>query len=259
MTIASRNAEYTPSVYREQGGNTLRVRSAGRIVSEDELWGNCPMMNWLLDPSIGVHLIEDWQGYDAAATDGDYVLTQATTGTGAISTAAAGVLELDSNSTTSTQGATLQRAKSPFFAIAGKGLWFETKVKIVDTYDKVELFVGLSELDTTLIASSLNSSANHIGWECVSDDGVLVFAGEKAGARDTEAAATIAEDTYITLGFYVNGVTNVDQYVNGVLTGSTILTANIPVVALYPSFVCQSAGTNDPIMHIAGYRVFQER
>ena len=60
MTIASRNAEYTPSVYREQGGNTLRVRSAGRIVSEDELWGNCPMMNWLLDPSIGVHLIEDW-------------------------------------------------------------------------------------------------------------------------------------------------------------------------------------------------------
>jgi len=38
-----------------------------------------------------------------------------------------------------------------------------------------------------------------------------------------------------------------------------VLTANIPIVAVYPTFVCQTDGTNDPIMHIQGYRVFQER
>lgn len=223
------------------------------------LWKTCPLLEYMFDPMIGFMIDERWHSYNAAATTGDYVLTQATTGTGAISTAAPGVLELDSNSTTSTQGATLQHNKAVFLPAAGKHIWAEFKIKIVDTFDKVELFAGLSELDTTLIASSLNSSANHIGWECVSDDGVLVFAGEKAGTRGTSSAATIAEDTYIKLGFYVNGVTSVTQYINGVETGTALATANIPVVALYPSFVCQSAGTNDPIMHIQGFRIFQLR
>lgn len=224
------------------------------------LWRTCPMAEYLHDPSVGILLVEDFQNYDATATTGDYLLTQATTGTGAISTAASGVLELDSNSTTSTQGANLQRIKSAFVPAANKSIWFEAKVKVVDTFDKVELFVGLSELDTTLIGSSANSSANHIGWQCVTDDGVLLFTNEKAGAGATAAAATIAEDTYIRLGFHYDGFADTcQQYINGVAVGSPAATANIPKVAIYPSFVCQSAGTNDPILHIAGYRVFQLR
>lgn len=223
------------------------------------LWADCPLQEYAHDQSIGVYLNESFVSYNAQATTGDYVLTQATAGTGAISTAAPGVLELDCNSTTDTQGANLQRVKSVFLPAAGKDLWFETKIKIVDTFDKVELFAGLSEVDTTIIASSANSSANHIGWQCVTDDGVLLFTSEKAGAGATKAAATIAEDTYIKLGFKVSGVTGVQQYINGVAVGTPHATANIPVVALVPSFVCQTAGTNDPIMHIAGYRIFQLR
>ena len=223
------------------------------------LWATCPLLEYLHDPAIGFLLDERWHAYDAAGTTGDYVLTQAVTGAAAISTAAQGVLELDSNSTTSTQGATLQHNKACFLPAAGKHIWAEFKFKIVDTFDFVELFVGLSELDTTLIAASANSSANHIGWQCVTDDGVLLFSAEKAGAGVTKAAATIAEATYVKLGFYVDGVTTVQQYVNGVSTGTAHVTANVPIVALYPSFVCQSAGTNDPIMHLMGYRIFQLR
>lgn len=223
------------------------------------VWASCPLLEYAHDPKIGVLLDENFTSYDAAATTGDYVGTQATAGAAAISTAAPGVLEIDSDSTTSAQGFQVQRAKSAFVPAAGKHIWFECRIKVVDTYDKVELFVGLSELDTSLIAASANSSANHIGWQCVTDDGVLLFSAEKAGAGATKAAATIAEATYINLGFYVNGVTEIEQYVNGVLTGTNHVTANIPVVAIYPSFVCQSAGTNDPILHVAGYRVFQLR
>lgn len=223
------------------------------------LWKTCPFQEYLHDPMIGFMLDERWHSYNAAATTGDYVLTQATTGAAAISTAAPGVLELDSNSSTSTQGATLQHNKAAFIPAAGKHIWAEFKIKVVDTFDFVELFVGLSELDTTLIATSANSSANHIGWQCVTDNGVLLFSAEKAGAGATKAAATLVEDTYIRLGFYVNGVTEIEQYINGVKTGTNHAAANIPVVAIYPSFVCQSAGTNDPILHIMGYRVFQLR
>jgi len=223
------------------------------------LWRSCPLTEYLHDPMLGFMVDERWDSYNATATTGDYALTQATAGTGAISTAAPGVLELDSNSTTEVQGAQIQRIKSCFLPAAGKHIWAEFKVKVVDTFDKVEMFVGLSEIDTTLIATSANSSANHIGWQCVTDDGVLLFTGEKAGAGATRAAATIAEATYIKLGFYVNGVTEIEQYVNGVLTGTNTATANVPTVAVFPSFVCQSGGTNDPIMHIQGYRIFQLR
>jgi hypothetical protein len=223
------------------------------------LWASCPLAEYQHDPSIGVLLQEDFGRYDAAATTGDYVLTQATQGTAAISTAAPGVLELDSNSSTSTQGANLQRVKAVFLPAAGKDIWFETTLKIVDTYDKVELFAGLSEVRTAIIASSANASENHIGWHCVTDNGVLLFSAAKATVGATKAAATIAEDTYIKLGFRVKGVTEIEQYINGVLTSTNHVTANIPVLALVPSFVCQSAGTNDPIMHIKGFRAFQLR
>jgi len=223
------------------------------------LWKTCPLQEYLHDPSIGVLLDEQWVSYDDTATTGDYVTTQAATGTAAISSAAPGVLELDSNSTTATQGVQVQRAKSCFLPAANKHIWAEWKFKIVDTYDKAEIFVGLSEIDTTIIGTSANSSANHIGWQCVTDDGVLLFTSEKATAGTTSACATIAEATYIKLGFYVNGVTSIQQYVNGVATGTAHATANIPIVAVYPSFVCQSGATNDPIMHLMGYRIFQLR
>jgi len=220
------------------------------------VWKTCPLLAQQCDPQVGFMIDEQWANYDA--TD-DYTLTQAVAGAAAISTAAPGVLELDANSTTATQGANLQRLGACFVPAANKHIWAEFRLKIVDTFDKAEIFVGLSESDTTIIAGSANSSANHIGWQCVTDDGVLLFTSEKAGAGDTGAAATIAEDTYISLGFYVNGITSITQYVNGVETGTAKATANVPIVALYPSFVCQSGGTNDPIMHIAAYRVFQLR
>lgn len=230
---------------------TLSTNYAGN------LWADCPLLEYLHDPSIGTYLNETFQSYNAAATTGDWILTQATQGTAAISTAETGVLEIDSNSSTATQGANLQRVKSVFVPAAGKDLWYEVTFKIVDTFDKAEIFAGLSDVETAILASSANASDNHVGWQCVTDDGVLLFSCEKAGAGATRAAATIAEATYIQLGFKINGVTSIDQYINGVLTGTANVTANIPIVAMVPSFVCQSGGTNDPIMHVKRLRIFQ--
>lgn len=219
-------------------------------------FATAPMLEWLSNPNIGTLFHEDWSQYDAS---NDWTLTQATTGAAALSTAASHVLELDSNSTTATQGANLQRTGGPFIVpVAGTKIFAEFEVKVVDTYDKAELFIGLSEVDTTVIATSANSSANHIGWQCVTDDGVLLFTSEKAGTGDTGAAATIAEATYIRLGFVVDGITSVTQFVDGVETGTAKVTANVPIVKLVPTFVCQSGGTNDPILHIKPFTIFTQ-
>lgn len=222
------------------------------------LWRTCPLAAIHYDPSIAVVLEENWQSYDPEATNGDYVLTQAITGAAAISTAGPGVLELDSNSTIQGQGANLQRVKSAFVPAANRHLWAEWQIKVVDTFDNAELFVGLSEVDTSIIASQANSSANHIGWQCVTNDGVLLFSSEKAGAGTTASAVTLAEATWVRLGLYFDGdADTVQQFVNGEAVGDAITTTNIPKVAIYPSFVCQAGGTADPILHLRPYKVVQ--
>lgn len=233
------------------------ILSSGYSVN---LWKSCPLLEYQFDPHVGVLLDERWQSYNAASTTGDYVGTQATAGTGAISTAAPGVLEVDCNSTTQGQGFQIQRVKSAFVPAAGKHIWAEFKFKVVDTFDKVQIFVGLAESDTSIIASGAISTANHVGLLGIaSNAGTLVLAGAKASTATTTTGTAIAEDTYIKYGLYFNGVTSVTQYINGVASSSTLATANIPVVALYPSFVCQTDGTNDPILHLQGYRIFQLR
>lgn len=226
----------------------------------DGLWPTCPLAEYAHDPSIGVLLDERMTSYNAAATTGDYILTQATAGSAAMSTTIQGVLSIDSGSTTSPQGANVQRAKSMFIPAADKDIWGEFRVKWTGVGAlNVETFVGLSEIDTTIIASSAVSTDNHIGWTSVTDDGVLLFNCEKATAGATSAATTIVSDTWVRLGFRVTGVTSIQQYINGVATGSAVATANIPIVALYPSFVCQSGGTDQPVLHVGGYRIFQLR
>ena len=80
----------------------------------------------------------------------------------------------------------------------------------------------------------------------------------KASTGTTGTGTTIAEATYVDLGFHYDGAADTAQaYVNGVAVGSAIATTYIPKVVVYPSFVCQSGGTNDPILHIQGFRIVQ--
>ena len=240
--------------FQTGSGRALHYDPTIDATSRTGPFANAPLLEWLSNPNIGSLFHENWSSY--VVTD-EWVLTQSTTGTAAVSTAASHVLELDSGSTTVVQGPQILRIGGPFIIpVAGQIVYAEFEVKVVDTFDKAELFIGLSEVDTTIIATSANSSANHVGWQCVTDDGVLLFTSEKAGTGDTGAAATIAEATYIRLGFVINGITSVTQFINGVESGTAKVTANVPIVKLVPSFVCQSGGTNDPILHIKPFTIF---
>ncbi len=222
------------------------------------LWKTCPLLEYRHDPAIGVLLDEPFVSYNAASTSGDYVLTAATSGTGAISTTYPGCLALDAGAATSTQGVNLQRVKSMFLPASGKNIWFEARVRMATTVVS-ELFIGLAAVDTSIIAASANSTNNRIGWTSVTDDGVLLFDCDKAGTGTTAAATTISTSAWIRLGFYYDGTADtVQQYIDGVATGSAIATTYISKSAVYPSFVVQAAGTGQPVMHF-NYRVFQLR
>ena len=222
------------------------------------VWADCPILAAMQDPSIAHMIMEDFNNVDAATLAG-YTVTQASTGTFALAAGAGGIALADSGSTTVTQGVTVQKLGACFVPAADNDIWYEGRYKVVDTFDKAELFMGLSISDTGLITTSANHSTDHIGWQCVTDDGVMLFTAEKAGAGATKASTTLVEDTWVNLGFHVHGVTSIDHYINGVKQATTQLTANITVGNLTPSWVCQSGGTNDPILHMDWYKVFQLR
>jgi hypothetical protein len=82
----------------------------------------------------------------------------------------------------------------------------------------------------------------------------------QSSTEGTKTGHTFVAATAVRLGFYYDGVTDTcQQFINGVATGTAVATANIPKVALYPSFACLSDGTDRPNLIVQGYRVMQLR
>jgi hypothetical protein len=197
--------------------------------------------------------------YNAQATTGDYVLTQATSGTAAISTSDSCALKLDAGATTNTQGPNVQRLKTGFVSAANKDLWFECKFKVTSATLKFMMFYGIAESNTAIIAASALASINNIGWSSVTGDGVILFGATKASTATTQASFTAVSGTTYRLGFFYDGTADtVQQYINGVPTGTAIATTYIPKVITYPSMVIQSAGTDQPTLTSYGYRIAQK-
>lgn len=209
--------------------------------------------------SEGFGVADDFLAFDDASTR--WLLTQATAGTAACDVAAkGGVLLLDSASSTNNQGAQLQMggaaAASSFIPNANAKIYYEARIKLADIGSTtVQAFAGLSEIDATLFASAANSSANHVGFEAINSTAMGIHS-EKAGSRSSTAAVhTVVDDTYVKVGFVIDGLTKITPYVNGVAKAA--ITTNIPIVAMTPSFVCHSSGTTDPIMHIDWVACYQ--
>jgi hypothetical protein len=206
---------------------------------------------------------DDFKSFDA---DDDWVVTNATAGTADVIDGAGGILELDAASSTADQGIQIQRKIETFLPAANKDILFECRLKVTDTIDKVQLFAGLSVLDTTIFASGEPTSTDYIGF--------LLDATEQAGANANKpslelnstagseekgaAAATLVEATYIRLGFLLTGITRLTPIIDGV-PGTSLAITDCPVTEMAASFACLSEGTNDPITSLDWYYAVQLR
>lgn len=212
----------------------------GRNLSED-LWANCPRESIMANPGIGKYFQDDFMGFMADK----YTVTQATSGTFAAGAAEGGIAVANPGAATATQGVNVQVDEAQFKPQAGSKIWMEARFKWSGITNGLEFFLGLSDVDTAIIDTSAVASDNFAGWSSVTDDAVLLFNSEKATAGDTGAATTVEADTYLKLGLLIDGVDSITQFINGVKTGTAKVAANIPIVALCPSLVVQSGGTQN--------------
>ncbi len=241
---------------RYRSGNSYFYDNVNSPAIGTSLWETFPALAHLCDPSIAHVYFNDF--HTATKDSESLILTQATAGTGVAGVLAGGVMTLTAGATTDGQGPQVQLAGVDFFPAAGKTLWFECRLKVSHT--SPDLFVGLAELDTTVFASSDMTTANHIGFSSFTGDTILLADANKATVRvNTPALATLVADTYVKLGFVIDGVTTITWYVNGVANATTVATASIPVLGLTPTFGIHATGTDNASMYLDWLKVAQLR
>lgn len=230
-----------------------------------DLWRDCPREEIKGDFNAGYYYEDDFMDL----VTGKYTFTDNTAvgsaATFALSTSTdceGGVALLSAVSTTSGEGGQIQSAGLPFYMATAQKLWFECRIAEKTITTAGETFIGLHEIDTTILASGALTGANMLGFSSVSDDNILLFTGEKATVVSTKASHTLVEDTYVKLGFKVglkNGVLVAEQFINGVYqTATDIAAASIPALGLVLSAAMHGSGTA-PIMKLDWWSCFVEK
>ena len=158
---------------------------------------------------------------------GDWVITRsftgATDGAEAISDAAGGILAFypangdDDSTFFQYKGDNGAETATEFITTAsGNKVWFKAKLKVSNTGDS-DFLIGIQNADTT----PLTSPADGVFFQSDDGDDYLdfhIYASSASSLSDT-AIATIADDTYFTVGFYWDGSSVLNYYYNDSLIG----------------------------------------
>jgi hypothetical protein len=161
---------------------------------------------------------EDFDYYTA----GDWTVTETDAGATQALTDGDGGLLLITNTAADNDLVSLQKKGESFRFESGKALFFEARFKVSDATQS-DVVIGLQITDTTPLDVT-------DGVFFIKADGAATvdFRVEKNNTATTASAmATMANDTYIRLGFYYDGSSAVQYFVNGTYTGSSV-TTNLP-------------------------------
>jgi hypothetical protein len=153
---------------------------------------------------------------------GDWTVTVIGTGSNAlVSGEPFGALR-STNSAADNDGVQAQLTTANFTLAAGKRAWFKARFKISDATQS-DFIIGLAAIDTTLLGATDGAGVTD-GIFFSKDDGdanLDVQCQKNATTGQTRAAAiaTVADDTYLTVGWEYDGVNRCVYYVNDAMLG----------------------------------------
>lgn len=162
--------------------------------------------------------MEDFDYYVA----GDWTVTETDAGATQALTDGDGGLLLVTNTAADNDLVGIQKKGESFRFASGKKLFFEARFKVSDATQS-DLAIGLQITDTTPLDIT-------DGVFFIKADGStsVSFSVEKNNTATTTASvATMANDTFITLGFNYDGGSVMEYCVNGVVAGTSV-TTNLP-------------------------------
>lgn len=249
------------------------------------IWNTCPVLQYTLDPTVGMHYFNDFQGNYALAANQTATLldggVMGFTGATAGSTismdtdAPNGTVALNCTTDNESVGISVlggKNAAAQFVFTAGKKSWFEARIKTVNITDaKYGLFLGFAEEallaeDGVLGDSDAMADKDYFGFLRVAADGDkldIVHNTASGGGMTTDLAdaITVVADTYIKVGFYCDGTT-ITCYADGAAVTSgtaTLAGTNFPdgeEMGIY--YVLNAAHGDDCSARIDWVRVARE-
>jgi len=207
-----------------------------------------------ISPELAYGHFDDFTPSDLVGTSSlpGYTATAVGASTLVMADAATGVLQLTSGGTEN-NGIQIQTDGEIFLPAANKDIWFECRVRGNDVTE-VDWFIGLCTTDTSIIATNPDDA---IGFWTHDGDVNIDFEVSTGTGTPTDTGDDLANNTWVQLGFYINGVTSVTPYING--TAETAITADIPAVEMALSFACLTGEGSVNRLDIDWYKIVQLR
>lgn len=189
----------------------------------------------------------------------DWTLTTTEAGAGsateAIGNLAGGILVV-TNDAADDDNDFFQLTKETWKWVSGKALEFEMRFKLSDV-TQIDFVAGLQITDTSPLAVT-----DGIYFQKDDGDALLDFHITKnSTSTDVTGVATLANDTWIKIGFYYDGVDahKMQIFVNDVRVGAAALTNIVDDEELTVSFGIQNGEAVAKVLSVDYIRVVQER
>jgi hypothetical protein len=166
-----------------------------------------------LDPTLFHTYWNDFDTYAAA----DWTVTETQAGATQALTAGDGGWLLLTNSAADDDLNALQKTPAAFAFTAGKKTFFRCRFKVSDATQS-DVVIGLQVVDSTPL--DVTDGVYFLKSDGSTSVAVICRKNASTGSTTATGIATMADDTFITLGFAYDGESKVAYSVNGVVQGS---------------------------------------
>jgi hypothetical protein len=222
-------------------GAPARFTNGVTNVASSDVFGQMP----LLDPTKAHVYFNDFDHFAAA----DWTITTTEAGAGsateALGDADGGVLVITNDAADN---------DADFFQKVGESFKFKARFKVSDAVES-DFVMGLQITDTSPLAVS-----DGVFFQKDDGDALLDFHVVKNGtATDVAGIVSVVSDTYLEVGFYYNGVNEIEYFVDGVKRGHTAVTNLVDDEELTISFGIQNGEAAAKVMTVDYVLVAKER
>ena len=165
------------------------------------------------DPTKFHQFFDDFDTYAA----GDWTVTETQAGATQALTAGDGGLLLLTNSAADNDLVALQKNPAAFTFTSGKKTFFRCRFKVSDATQS-DIVIGLQVVDTTPL--DVTDGVYFLKADGSTAISVVCRKNATTGSTSASSITTLADDTYISLGFAYDGEGTVFYEVNGSVVGS---------------------------------------
>lgn len=205
------------------------------------------------DPTKFHTFFDDFDTYAA----GDWVVTETQAGATQALTAGDGGLLLLTNTAADDDLVALQKTPAAFTFTAGKKTFFSCRFKVSDATQS-DVVIGLQVVDTTPL--DVTDGVYFLKADGSTAISVICRKNATTGSTSASSIATLANDTFIELGFAYDGEGKVYYEVNGNVVGSLdASSAYLPDTDCTVSFAIQNGEAAAKTMTVDYIFVAKER